>query len=179
MGGATVVATSSSGTTVRNTAFFRRVFEDYGGAGSRLVLAPCNGASKRDVDALVRYIYAAPKPGKKGKGGGLGLDLDFVIPFAAISQVGLDITGIGSRAELAARLMLTNTVRLLGAVAAAKKERNVTCRPALCVLPLSPNHGVFGGDGPSQCRGTPDLTTKALRLHTATAWMLTAAESVD
>ena len=45
------------------------MYEDFGGAGSRLVLAPCNGASKRDVDALVEYIYTAPRPGG-AKGGG-------------------------------------------------------------------------------------------------------------
>lgn len=36
---------------------------------------------------------------------------------------------------------------MLGAVARAKRARGVVTRPATVVLPLSPNHGLMGGDG--------------------------------
>ncbi|KAG1689704.1 hypothetical protein DVH05_002061 [Phytophthora capsici] len=88
-----------------------------------------------DVQELVAHIYNVHK-----------LDLNFVIPFAALSVVGR-ISVRGSRSELAHRMMLTNVVRLLGEVAVVKKTRGVTTRPALVILPLSPNHGSFGGDG--------------------------------
>ncbi|KAJ1892957.1 fatty acid synthase alpha subunit Lsd1 [Kickxella alabastrina] len=43
--------------------------------------------------------------------------------------------------------MLTNTIRLLGAIAAQKQRLNIDMHPTLAVLPLSPNHGAFGHDG--------------------------------
>ena len=118
------------------------------------MLLPFNQASAQDVAALVAHVYADPK----APGGGLGLDLDYVIPFGALPDAGAmdDLAGPGTSAsapvsggasELAHRGMLTNVLRLLGAVAAAKRARGVLTHPALAVLPLSPNHGVFGGDG--------------------------------
>ena len=43
--------------------------------------------------------------------------------------------------------MLTNVVRLLGAAKAKKDLKKEVTRPAHVILPLSPNHGVFGFDG--------------------------------
>ncbi|ETP47698.1 holo-[acyl-carrier-protein] synthase, partial [Phytophthora nicotianae P10297] len=134
-GGATVFVTTSS-FSMKTTALFREIYEQHGSRGSRLIVLPFNQASKVDVQSLVAHIYDVHK-----------LDLDFVIPFAALSEVGRMITDIDSRSELALRIMLTNTVRLLGEVVTAKKARDITTRPALVILPMSPNHGNFGGDG--------------------------------
>ena len=41
---------------------------------------------------------------------------DCVVPFAAIPEQGIEMPEIGSRSELAHRLMLTNVLRLLGAI---------------------------------------------------------------
>ena len=43
--------------------------------------------------------------------------------------------------------MLTNVLRLVGHVVDAKRKAGRTRNPALALLPLSPNPGVFGGDG--------------------------------
>jgi fatty acid synthase subunit alpha len=43
--------------------------------------------------------------------------------------------------------MLTNLLRLLGAVKSKKAARKFVTRPTQVVLPLSPNHGIFGNDG--------------------------------
>ncbi|EGZ23948.1 hypothetical protein PHYSODRAFT_556584 [Phytophthora sojae] len=134
-GGATVFVTTSS-FSMKTTALFREIYEQHGSRGSRLIVLPFNQASKVDVQNLVAHIYNVHK-----------LDLDFVIPFAALSEVGRTITDIDSRSELAHRIMLTNTMRLLGEVVTAKKARDITTRPALVILPMSPNHGSFGGDG--------------------------------
>jgi fatty acid synthase subunit alpha len=40
--------------------------------------------------------------------------------------------------------MLTNAMRLLDEVVTA---RDISIRPALVILPVSPNYGSFGGDG--------------------------------
>uniref|UniRef100_K3WEQ6 Fatty acid synthase subunit alpha n=1 Tax=Globisporangium ultimum (strain ATCC 200006 / CBS 805.95 / DAOM BR144) TaxID=431595 RepID=K3WEQ6_GLOUD len=134
-GGATVFVTTSSFSS-KTTATFRSIYEQHGSRGSRLVIVPFNQASKNDVEKLVAHIYNVHK-----------LDLDFVVPFAALSEVGRTIADIDARSELAHRIMLTNTMRLLGEIVSAKKSRGISTRPALAVLPLSPNHGNFGGDG--------------------------------
>ncbi|KAJ0391655.1 hypothetical protein P43SY_011807 [Pythium insidiosum] len=134
-GGATVFVTTSS-FSHDTTRVFRSIYEQHGSRGSRLILVPFNQASKSDVSSLVAHIYDQHK-----------LDVDFVVPFAALSEVGRTIADIDGRSELAHRIMLTNTMRLLGEVVSAKKLRGITTRPALAILPLSPNHGNFGGDG--------------------------------
>jgi 3-oxoacyl-ACP reductase-like protein len=95
----------------------------------------------QDVEALVEYIYTDEKDK------GLGLDLDYILPFAAMPENGRQIDGIDDKSELAHRIMLTNLLRLLGAVKTKKASRRFITRPTQVVLPLSPNHGLFGSDG--------------------------------
>lgn len=107
--------------------------------GSQLVIVPFNQGSKQDVENLVEYIFNADK--------GLGWDLDYIVPFAAISENGKEIDSINSKSELAHRIMLTNLLRLLGFIKKHKLSRGYDTRPSQVILPLSPNHGTFGGDG--------------------------------
>lgn len=95
--------------------------------------------SKQDVEALVEYVYDAKN--------GLGWDLDYVVPFAAISENGRQISDLDSKSELAHRIMLTNLLRLMGMVKTLKARHGIETRPAQVVLPLSDNHGTFGNDG--------------------------------
>ncbi|ORZ36809.1 fatty acid synthase alpha subunit reductase [Catenaria anguillulae PL171] len=129
-----VVTTSSFSPEV--TQHYRSIFEQHGSRGSALVIVPFNAGSATDTQRLVQYVYNELK-----------WDLDFVVPFAAISENGRELTDIDSRSELAHRLMLTNLFRLLGYIVQEKRARDVTTRPAHVLLPLSPNHGTFGGDG--------------------------------
>ena len=115
---------------------YQQLYVAHAGRSSRLVLLPFNQASKADVDALVAHIYDVEKA-----------DLDFVVPFAALSENGRDVGDLDGKSELAHRLMLTNVLRLLGAVKNKKRAAGSRTRPAHCVLPLSPNHGTFGNDG--------------------------------
>lgn len=137
-GGARVVVTTSR-FSKGVTEYYQSMYSRYGSRGSQIVVVPFNQGSKQDVEALVEYIYDTKS--------GLGWDLDYVVPFAAISENGRQIDGIDSRSELAHRIMLTNLVRLLGCVKTQKAERGFETRPAQVVLPLSPNHGTFGNDG--------------------------------
>jgi len=137
-GGAKVVVTTSRFSR-EVTEYYQSVYARHGARGSQLIVVPFNQGSKQDVEALVEYIYDSKK--------GLGWDLDFVIPFAAIPENGREIDNIDSKSELAHRIMLTNVIRLLGAIKAQKAERGFETRPAQVVLPLSPNHGTFGNDG--------------------------------
>ncbi|KAK6062446.1 hypothetical protein SCUP515_13360, partial [Seiridium cupressi] len=74
------------------------MYAKYGDRGSQLVVVPFNQGSKQDVEALIDYIYDPKK--------GLGWDLDYIVPFAAISEQGRLIDGIDSKSELAHRIML-------------------------------------------------------------------------
>eukprot|EP00002_Diphylleia_rotans_P033397 TRINITY_DN709_c0_g1_i3.p1 TRINITY_DN709_c0_g1~~TRINITY_DN709_c0_g1_i3.p1 ORF type:complete len:4344 (-),score=1082.54 TRINITY_DN709_c0_g1_i3:153-13184(-) len=136
MGGATVIATTSRFSR-KGADFYRSVFDNHGAKNSRLIVVPFNQGSLQDVNALVNHIYDPKK----------GLDIDYIVPFAAIPENGNDISSIDGKSELAHRIMLTNTVRLLGAVRAKKQELGISTRPAHVLLPLSPNHGIFGFDG--------------------------------
>ncbi|KAG0241381.1 3-oxoacyl-[acyl-carrier-protein] synthase [Mortierella sp. GBA43] len=139
-GGAKVVVTTSRFSR-EVTEYYQSIYQRHGSKNSALVVVPFNGGSKQDVDALVNYIY--DKDPKKG----LGWDLDYIIPFAAISVQGKEIDNIDSQSELAHRIMLTNVLRLLGNVKTKKMEHGYDTRPAQVILPLSPNHGTFGADG--------------------------------
>ncbi|GAB7357068.1 hypothetical protein MBLNU459_g7884t1 [Dothideomycetes sp. NU459] len=137
-GGAKVIVTTSRFSR-EVTEYYQAMYARYGSRGSQLVVVPFNQGSQQDVNALVSYIYDEKK--------GLGWDLDYVVPFAAIPENGREIDSIDSKSELAHRIMLTNLLRMLGAVKAQKAERSIETRPAQVILPLSPNHGTFGNDG--------------------------------
>lgn len=137
-GGAKVIVTTSRFSR-EVTEYYQAMYARYGARGSQLVVVPFNQGSKQDVEALVEYIYDTKK--------GLGWDLDYIVPFAAIPENGREIDSIDSKSELAHRIMLTNLLRLLGAVKTQKQERGFETRPAQVILPLSPNHGTFGNDG--------------------------------
>jgi fatty acid synthase subunit alpha len=137
-GGAKVVVTTSRFSR-EVTEYYQSMYARYGARGSQLIVVPFNQGSKQDVEALIDYIYDPKK--------GLGWDLDFIVPFAAIPENGREIDSIDSKSELAHRIMLTNLLRLLGCVKTQKAERGFETRPAQVVLPLSPNHGTFGNDG--------------------------------
>ena len=135
--GATVIVTSSS-YSPKVTRYHQNMYAEFGVRGSKLLLVPFNQASQQDVESLVSFIYAAD---------GLNIDLDFVVPFAAMSEAGNGLSTLDSKSELSHRLMLTHTLRLIGAIKRQKEDRGITTRPANVILPLSPNHGAFGYDG--------------------------------
>ncbi|KAI0185020.1 hypothetical protein EV127DRAFT_373822 [Xylaria flabelliformis] len=137
-GGARVIVTTSR-TPAASGPAMAQAYKEVGARGSELILLPFNAASKKDVEDLVAHVY--------DDGKGLGLDLDFVIPFAAIPEPGREIDEIDARSELAHRAMLTNVLRMMGCIKRQKEKRNYTGRPTTVLLPLSPNHGDFGGDG--------------------------------
>ncbi|EJD06870.1 fatty acid synthase [Fomitiporia mediterranea MF3/22] len=134
-GGAHVVVTTSrySRATVE---YYQDIYQRFGSRGSALTVVPFNQGSKQDVETLVDYVYAT-----------LGLDLDYILPFAAVPENGREIDGLDDKSELAHRIMLVNLLRLLGAVKTKKASRHFVTRPTQVILPLSPNHGLFGNDG--------------------------------
>ncbi|PPQ94469.1 hypothetical protein CVT25_001102 [Psilocybe cyanescens] len=134
-GGAHVVITTSSYSR-KTVEYYQSIFQSFGSRGSALTVVPFNQGSKQDVEALVDYIYA-----------NLGMDLDYILPFAGIPENGREIDGLDDKSELAHRMMLVNLLRILGAVKNKKASRHFVTRPTQVILPLSPNHGLFGNDG--------------------------------
>ena len=136
-GGASVITTTSN-FSPEVTQYYQSMYAAHGARGSQLVVVSFNQGSKQDVEELVDYIYSES---------GISWDLDYVLPFAAISENGNEIDNIDSKSELAHRLMLTNVLRLLGSIKRQKLSRGYKTRPSQVILPLSPNHGSFGSDG--------------------------------
>ncbi|PWN49564.1 fatty acid synthase [Violaceomyces palustris] len=134
-GGARVIITTSSFSS-KKVNVYQKLYRECGGRGSSLTVVPFNQASKKDVDALIGYIYET-----------LQTDIDALIPFAAIPENGRYIDNIDDQSELAHRIMLTNVFRLMGSIKTQKAARKFHHRPTQVLLPLSFNHGVIGGDG--------------------------------
>ena len=135
-GGASVYATTSR-LSKSSISHFETMYKTYGAKGASLTIFPFNGASKRDVDSLIEYFYTQAS----------NFDFDVVLPFAAINEAGSKLTSLDGKSELAHRLMLTNVLRLMGQMAKKKKQLGFDTQPTQVILPLSPNHGIFGGDG--------------------------------
>jgi fatty acid synthase len=143
--GATVVALTSSLDPARRLAW-RELERRHAGPGARLFVAPVNLASFRDVDAVVDWLERAPSPDVAHPG-----RPDVVVPFAAPAVLG-DAADAGPRQEVELRVMLLGVERLVARCAEHVRERAERVGAAdagvlTAVLPMSPNHGMFGGDG--------------------------------
>ncbi|KAF7587175.1 hypothetical protein BBP40_007638 [Aspergillus hancockii] len=137
-GGARVILTTSKG--VSSTAsFYQNMYYKYGARGSSLTVFPFNQASKADCAALIKHLYETLFTVSTG-------DLDYILPFAAIPDAGA-LDNIDGKSEIAHRAMLINLLRLLGYIRAEKERKGINTKPTTVILPLSPNHGTFGGDG--------------------------------
>lgn len=137
LGGARVIVASSRG-PADSADHYRQIYAQSCGDGSSLTVLPFNQASAQDCKELVDYIYAKD---------GLDRHLDALIPFAALSETGVEVDAIDAKSELAHRLMLTNVLRIIGHIIRNKRAKNIQNRLTQVVLPFSPNHGIFGGDG--------------------------------
>ncbi|KAK2006392.1 hypothetical protein LZ32DRAFT_669485 [Colletotrichum eremochloae] len=132
-GGARVTVTTSN-YSPEVAQMYQAVYSRYGAKESALRVVPFNQGSRKDVEELSKSLVG-------------DWDLDFIIPFAAISENGRELEELDSKSEIAHRLMLTNLLRLIGTVARNKRSKGVINRPATVLLPLSPNHGIMGNDG--------------------------------
>ncbi|UJO24867.1 hypothetical protein CLAFUW4_14443 [Fulvia fulva] len=136
-GGARVIVTTSREPS-STAKYFQQMCEESGAKGSELILTRFNQASAKDCEKLIDHIYDAA---------GLNRDLDALLPFAAAPEGGTEIQDVGAKNELVHRLMLASVFRMLGRVIKNKRDRSIDCHPTQVLLPLSPNHGTFGGDG--------------------------------
>lgn len=130
------VALCTGRLTPENRKLISQMYTKYAKPGAELVLLPFNQGSVQDINNLVNYINDT-----------LGWEIDHLVPFAAISTNGKNLEDVDSVSELALRIMLTNTLRLMGSIVASKRRRNILNHSTQVLVPLSPNHGQYGNDG--------------------------------
>jgi len=131
--GARVVATTSRYGSERKRAF-RRLYQESGAAGSELHLVPFSQGSFKDIESLVSWSFE-----KRWR-------FDFILPFAAAGETAPLTMMTPDRSTATLRLLLQGVEWLIGSFARHLKKNPSATRP-LIILPFSPNHGSFGGDG--------------------------------
>jgi fatty acid synthase len=146
-GGARVVCTTSSMSPDRLDEY-RELYRSAATPGAELHVVPANLASFGDVDALVDWMLDA----QLDRRGGVTRTLKdpmvptLVVPFAAAPVAG-DLADAGPAAEVTMRILVWGVERLLGRLTERLERQGTAGSRTTVLLPLSPNHGAFGGDG--------------------------------
>lgn len=146
-GGARVIVTTSS-YHAKRMAYYRSLYIQEAVAGAELHVVPFNQASFQDVDALVDWIFheKTEQAGAEVRVLKRAWSLDLFLPFAAIKDLAT-LDHLGMKSNVVMRGMLLGVERLIASVARETIQMHRTQLPCHVVLPLSPNHGTFGGDG--------------------------------
>ncbi len=144
-GGATVVLVTTTDTPERIAAY-RDLERRYAGPGAQMHIVRANLASFADIDALIEWMVTPTFEdlGPVTREVKPALWPTLVLPFAAAPALG-ELPDTGRDSQLTLRLLLLGVQRLVGGLAerasAARQDRFSV------ILPMSPNHGTFGGDG--------------------------------
>ncbi len=146
-GGARVVLTTTNDTPER-LKLYQDMYQDASSLDAELHIVPFNQASYQDTDALVSWLFeAVTEPsGATVKVLKRPFAPDLILPFGALS----DLTTLDQPSERSlavVRAMLLGVERLIGGIARRYRAEGLPKHPCHVVLPLSPNHGAFGGDG--------------------------------
>ena len=146
-GGARVVLTTSSYHAQR-LEMYRALYQSTAGRGAELHIVPFNQTSLRDVDALVDWLFSTQteQAGAEVKVTKRPFVPDMIVPFAALKDLAT-LDTLGARSQAALRTMLLSVEALITGISRKYKELGIPEDPCHVILPLSPNHGVFGGDG--------------------------------
>ncbi|MCU0263725.1 MAG: DUF1729 domain-containing protein [Candidatus Nanopelagicales bacterium] len=144
-GGATVVVVTTTDTPERIAAY-RDLERRHAGPGAQLHIVRANLASFADIDSLIEWMVTPTTEdlGPTTREVKPALWPTLVLPFAAAPALG-ELPDTGRDSQLTLRLLLLGVQRLVGGLA----ERAATARRERfsVILPMSPNHGTFGGDG--------------------------------
>ncbi|WP_246836675.1 type I polyketide synthase [Leptospira levettii] len=133
MGGADVVLTTTSYSTKR-VKQFKELYQMYGAKTSRLEIVPFSQGSFEDIRSLVGYLKAK------------NWLPDFLIPFAAVGEENA-ASNLDQSSLVSVRVMLIGVQKLIGELGAQRKNQKESNSKLKVILPLSPNHGIFGKDG--------------------------------
>jgi fatty acid synthase len=146
-GGARVIATSSSLDADRIDAW-RALYRDAAGPGAELHLVPFNQASRRDVDALIDWLFSrvTEPDGATVRELKPAFAVDLLLPFAARSTTGT-LDTLTPAEDVGLRTLLLGVEALIAGLARRYAAEGPLPDRCHVLLPLSPNHGLFGGDG--------------------------------
>ena len=132
-GNAKVIVTTTS-FHAKRMAFYRSIYNEDAGPNAQLHVLPYNQASLQDADNLVEWLFESEYE----------LQPNVILPFGAVKAYGA-LSDMDEMAEVSMRAMLTGVERLISNV--GSKLMQAGGGQCHIVLPLSPNHGIFGGDG--------------------------------
>jgi len=146
-GGAKVICTSSN-LTQQRMQFYRELYNQTAAPGAELHVVPANMASFEDIDALVDWITTPVIDRSAGFARTIKdpFSPTLILPFAAGTVSG-DLADAGPAAEVAMRVLVWGVERLVGRLVEATNRKGAAHSKISVMLPLSPNHGRFGGDG--------------------------------
>ena len=131
--GMKVVVTTSS-YSVKKLNFYKKTFQENSTLGSSLVVVPFSQGSTEDIKNLVSYLTKQD------------LLPDLLLPFGAVGEENtLSTLSDDSLASL--KVMLFGVEKLIGELAKQFQINQVLYKKFSIILPLSPNHGIFGRDG--------------------------------
>ncbi|TGK06860.1 DUF1729 domain-containing protein [Leptospira semungkisensis] len=131
-GGANVILTTTSYSSAK-VKFYKKVFQKYGAKGSSLTLVPFSQGSLEDTRLLSEWLA------KKD------WEADLLIPFGAVGEEN-STSQLDDSSLQSLRVMLLGVEKLVGTLGRMKKRAG-DVSPLHVILPLSPNHGIFGRDG--------------------------------
>eukprot|EP00916_Digyalum_oweni_P019586 GHVL01032626.1.p1 GENE.GHVL01032626.1~~GHVL01032626.1.p1 ORF type:complete len:1896 (-),score=378.18 GHVL01032626.1:64-5433(-) len=154
-GGCSVIATTNASRGSAAYKPFEKAYRKYSSKNAYLVVVPLNAASRSDARKLIDDCFEVFLPGLLTSQQEVENyfpseryptlpHLDLFIPFAALAETGRNVTMIDDQSEAAHRAMLTNVIRCIGRII-EKSPKGVP--PCHVLVPLSPNKGLFGGDG--------------------------------
>lgn len=146
-GGARVIVTTSTYNSDR-VREYRDLFETSAVPGAELHVVPFNQASFQDVESLIHWLFSSvtEQDGAKVRVVKRPFAPDIVLPFAAIKDLAT-LDSLQARSNAVMRTMLLSVERLVTGIATHYKRHGLPAMPCHILLPLSPNHGSFGGDG--------------------------------
>lgn len=146
-GGARVILTTTTDTRARRRTY-RDLFHTEAAPGAELHIVPCNMASMTDIDALADWLFAplTEQAGATVRVLKRPFAPDLLLPFAALADAAT-LDRLDTRAHLTFRAMLLGVERLITALATRHRAHGLPADRCHVILPLSPNHGAFGGDG--------------------------------
>ncbi|PJZ68612.1 hypothetical protein CH373_16575 [Leptospira perolatii] len=131
-GGAEVIVTTTSYNSKR-IRLYKNLYRDFAGKEAALTVVPFSPGSFADIRFLSDW-----------------LDLekwspDFLLPFAAVAEENF-VSALDDTSMTSLRVMLVGVQKLIGEL--GKRRKNLLSEnPLNVLLPLSPNHGIFGRDG--------------------------------
>ncbi|MCB9543748.1 MAG: hypothetical protein H6703_15050, partial [Myxococcales bacterium] len=146
-GGARVVVTTTTDTRARRR-LYRDLYRAEAAPGAELHVVPCNMASLADIDALCDWLFAplTEQAGATVRVKKRPWSPDLLLPFGALPDAAT-LDRLDARAHATLRVMLLGVERLIAGLATRHRAHGLPADRCHVILPLSPNHGAFGGDG--------------------------------